>query len=118
MPKHAAGGRRHAHHGTRGSGPLYQGRYKSFPVQADLHFLTVCRYVERNVLRANLVARAEDWAWSSLSRRRQRSGCPWLVPIKDWPVAPPQSWAAFVNRPRLVVTVRARHGLHQLKSAR
>jgi hypothetical protein len=33
---------------------------KSFPVQVDAHFLTVCRYVERNVLRA----RPRNWvAW-------------------------------------------------------
>jgi putative transposase len=29
----------HAHHHTAGTGPLYQGRYKSFPVAADEHFL-------------------------------------------------------------------------------
>src|ERR1700693_3939953 len=33
---------------TTGSGHLYQGRFKSFAVEADEHFLTVCRYVERN----------------------------------------------------------------------
>ncbi len=53
----------HAHrHGT-GSGHLYQGRFKSFLVQNDDHIETVCRYVERNPLRANLVHRAEDWRW-------------------------------------------------------
>src|SRR5947207_7985249 len=31
-----------------GLGPLYQGRFKSFPVQTDGHLLTVLRYVERN----------------------------------------------------------------------
>jgi len=45
----------HAHHHTSGTGHLYQGRYKSFPVQDDLHFLIVCRYVQRNALRAGLV---------------------------------------------------------------
>jgi putative transposase len=30
----------HAHHRTAGSGHLYQGRFKSFPVQSDDHFLT------------------------------------------------------------------------------
>ena len=45
----------HAHRHTRGSGHVYQGRFKSFPVQGDEHFLTACRYVERNALRANLV---------------------------------------------------------------
>jgi putative transposase len=50
----------HAHRHTRGNGHVYQGRYKSFPVQGDEHFLTACRYVERNALRANLVTRAEN----------------------------------------------------------
>src|SRR5713101_412578 len=45
----------HAHHHTAGTGPVYQGRFKSFPVQSDEHVITVCRYVERNPLRANLV---------------------------------------------------------------
>jgi putative transposase len=50
----------HAHHRTAGTGHLYQGRYKSFPVQSDEHLLTVCCYVERNALRANLVERVEE----------------------------------------------------------
>ncbi len=50
----------HAHRHSTGSGHVYQGRFKSFPVQDEEHFLTVCRYVERNALRANLVARPED----------------------------------------------------------
>ena len=40
-----------------GLGHVYQGRYKSFPVEEDDHFLAVARYVERNPLRANLVLR-------------------------------------------------------------
>src|SRR5208337_4983992 len=56
-----------AHRHTRGSGHVYQGRFKSFPVQGDEHFLTACRYVERNALRANLVERAEAWRWCSLA---------------------------------------------------
>src|SRR6516165_2670913 len=35
----------HAHHHSAGSGPVYQGRFKSFPVQEDDHYFTVCRYV-------------------------------------------------------------------------
>ena len=33
----------HAHHHSAGTGPVYQGRFKSFPVRTDEHFLTVCR---------------------------------------------------------------------------
>ena len=58
----------HAHYSTGGTGHLYQGRFKSFPVQDDEHLLTVMRYVERNALRANLVERAEDWRWGNRSR--------------------------------------------------
>jgi putative transposase len=61
----------HAQRGTAGSGHLYQVRFKSFPVTADAHLLVVCRYVERNALRAGLVARAEDWPWGSLYQREQ-----------------------------------------------
>jgi len=88
----------HAHHGTCGMGHLYQGRFKSFPVQSDEHFLTVARYVERNALRANLVERAEAWQWSSLWRRihgdREEQ-----IPLAAWPTDPPRNWIARLNRP-------------------
>jgi len=38
-----------------GYGHLYQGRYKSFPVQTEDYFYHVMGYVERNALRAGLV---------------------------------------------------------------
>jgi putative transposase len=88
----------HAHHQSSGTGPVYQGRFKSFPVQTNEHFLTVARYVERNARRARLVTRAEDWRWSSLWRRGQGNSMltAWL---SDWPVERPRDWAARVNRP-------------------
>jgi putative transposase len=58
--------RHHQHYHRRGGGHLYQGRYKSFPIQDDAHFLTVCRYIEANPLRAKMVERAEAWPYSSL----------------------------------------------------
>lgn len=54
---------------TVGEGHLYQGAYKSFPIETDFHLTTVIRYVEQNPLRAKLTTRAEDWQWSSLYRR-------------------------------------------------
>lgn len=38
-----------------GDGHLYQGSYKSFPIETDTHLQTVIRYVEQNPLRAKLV---------------------------------------------------------------
>jgi putative transposase len=90
----------HAHRGTGGTGPLYQGRFKSFPVQDDRHFLIVARYVERNPLRANLVRRAGAWTWSSLWRRANAPGdSPWLAAQAAWPVPAPRgtTWEAFVQ---------------------
>jgi len=37
----------HAHRHSTGTGHVYQGRFKSFPVQEDEHFYAVCRSVER-----------------------------------------------------------------------
>jgi len=94
----------HHAHGTLGTGPLYQGRFKSFPVDTDEHFLTVCRYVERNALRANLVERAEDWRWSGLWHRRNpshRGG------LSAWPVAPPSNWVDHVNEPQTEAEMQA-----------
>jgi putative transposase len=42
----------HAHRNTTGMGHVYQGRFKSFPIEQDEHLSTVLRYVERNPLRA------------------------------------------------------------------
>jgi putative transposase len=88
----------HVAHKTVGCGHLYQGRFKSFPVQTDEHFLTVCRYVERNALTAKVVRRAEDWRWGSLWARR--SGPPELKALlSDWPVTRPRHWVKLVNEP-------------------
>jgi putative transposase len=46
----------HAFHKTSGTGALYQGRFKSFPVQDGGKLFSACRYVERNALRAGLTA--------------------------------------------------------------
>ncbi len=46
------------------SGHLFEGRYWSYPMD-DAHLMTAVRYVERNPVTAKLVARAEDWKWSS-----------------------------------------------------
>ena len=89
----------HAHRRTAGPGPVYQGRFKSFPVQTDEHFLSVARHVERNALRAKRVDRAEGWQWSSLGRRVQ--GDPRLTGfLSEWPVERPRNWVARVNRAR------------------
>ena len=84
----------HAFHGTSGTGPLYQGRFKSFPVETDDHFYRLVRYVERNGLRANLASRAERWRWCSLWQHENQS---WPVSLDAWPLPRSPQWTEFVN---------------------
>jgi putative transposase len=87
--------RHHEHYHARGGGHLYQGRYKSFPIEIDQHLLHVLRYVEANPLRAGLVKRAQDWRWSGMYARAH----PAISPIKlaEWPLDVPADWTAIVN---------------------
>lgn len=80
-----------------GYGHLYQGRFKSFPVETDEHFYTVMRYVEGNALRANLCETAEAWRWGSLWRRTNNVRAPLL---SDWPLPEPRNWTKLVNTPQ------------------
>lgn len=46
-------------------GHLLQGRYGAILVDSDAYLLEVSRYVELNPVRAGIVAKPEDWHWSS-----------------------------------------------------
>jgi putative transposase len=85
--------RYHRHYRT--SGHVWQGRFKAFPIQDDDHLRAVLRYVERNALRAELVARAEDWRWSSLPGWLRRDPLLWRG---EWEVRE-EPWLARVNEP-------------------
>ena len=91
-----------------GQGHVYQGRSKSFPIQDDQHFLTVCRYVERNALRANLVGAAQDWRWSSLWRWFHGTLQEKQL-LSPWPVRRSPNWTDYVNEPQSeleLITIR------------
>ncbi len=51
------------------SGTLWEGRFKSSPIQRDAYLLACCRYVELYPLRAGLAATPRDYRWSSYRRR-------------------------------------------------
>jgi putative transposase len=48
----------------KAKGHLWQGRFYSC-ILGDEHLKTTARYVERNPVRAKIVKKAEQWAWSS-----------------------------------------------------
>jgi len=92
----------HEHRHSTGLGHLYQGTYKSFLIQKNRHLLAVCRYVERNALRAKLVDRAETWRPCSLWHRDHPSkAATEAVPqLSPWPVDQPRYWRRLVNQPQ------------------
>ena len=85
---------RRCHRWYDSSGHVWQGRFKAFPIEQDAHLLTVLRYIELNPVRAHLVARAEDWRWSSARTWRESVRGP---RVEAGPVARPESWLEWVN---------------------
>ncbi len=89
----------HVKNKTVGEGHLYQGRYKSFPIQKDEYFLQACRYVERNPLRAKLVKKAEDWRWSSLWINVRGNNQQKKL-LSNWPLEKPKDYLSWINIPQ------------------
>ena len=89
--------RYHARTRTAGYGHIYQGRYKSLPVELGGHFMTLVRYVERNAKRAALVKRAEDWPWSSAYARLYGNEKEKKL-LSPWPVAEPRDYLPWLNQ--------------------
>ena len=86
MTSHVRRYHRHYH----STGHVWQGRFKSFPIQQDNHLLTVLRYVLRNPVRAGLVEQTTQWPWSS-----------WQHPTlaDPLPIPLPAEWLHWVEQP-------------------
>ena len=97
--------RYHKHYGS--SGHVWQGRFKSFPVQRDEHLRMVLRYLLQNPVRSGLPVSIVDWPWSSCCRNELADPCPveietdWLAHV-DEPLSASQlaSIRQSVNRQR------------------
>ena len=82
MTSHVRRYHRHDH----SHGHMWQGRFKSFPIQQDGHLVTVLRYVLNNPVRAKLVEQAGEWPWSSLRYPQLRA------PLSDSELAELPQW--------------------------
>ncbi len=75
------------------TGHIWQGRFNSFPLEGN-HVLAAIRYVERNPVRASIVQKAEDYAWSSAKHHVLGNADPLIA---DHPLrAAISDWAAFL----------------------
>jgi putative transposase len=98
MTAHVRRYHRHYH----STGHVWQGRFKVFPIQEDLHLLTVLRYVERNAVRAGLVELVEDWRYSSAAPRLITD-----PELYAGPVQRPPDWLRYVNEPQTEAEVKS-----------
>ena len=77
----------------RESGHLWQNRFFSCPLE-DAYIWAALAYVERNPVRAGMVAQCEEWAWSSARGHLGRTDwCDWLA-VKEWS----QNWTPALWR--------------------
>ncbi len=51
------------------TGTLWEGRFKSSPVESEVYLLACCRYIERNPIRAKMVHVPSSYEWSSYQEK-------------------------------------------------
>lgn len=98
----------HALTETIGTGPLYQGRYKSFIAESDTHLLTVLKYIERNPVRAKLSKTPQEWKWGSAWLRTRGTGKQKKL-LADCPTPLPRNydqWIRTVDSPNELESLR------------
>ena len=60
-------------------GTLWTGRFKAKPINDERYWLACLRYIEQNAVRARIVARPEDYPWSSYRAHAFGDPCEWLA---------------------------------------
>ncbi len=105
------------HRNVIGMGPLYQGRFKSLPVERDEHLATLLRYVERNPLQrwtgeAGFAVAMER----KTSARPERGQTKLAAILSDWPIDRPANWERWVNEPQTEAEIQAVRECHSSQS--
>lgn len=60
------------------TGSLWEGRYKSSPIETETYLLACSRYVDLNPVRAGIVAHPRDYPWSSYRHKAGVDTLHWL----------------------------------------
>lgn len=66
------------------TGTLWEGRFKACLVDSGRYFLTCSRYIELNPVRAWMVARPDEHAWSSYGANAEGRPDPLLAPHPEY----------------------------------
>jgi putative transposase len=89
----------------RRTGTIWGNRYRPVLIEDDRQWLACLRYIEQNPVRAGIVSRAEDYAWSSYRVHALGEPAWWLVPhavylaLGSSPRARQQAYAAICSNP-------------------
>jgi len=62
---------RHVNRLYRRTGTLWEGRYRAAPIDSERYFLSCCRYIELNPVRARMVRHPREHRWSSYRAHAQ-----------------------------------------------
>ena len=87
--------RTHAAYDAAGDGQVYEGRYRSFPVERAAAW-SLLRLVERSPVTAGVVKNAQDWRWGSLWARRHADAQSRAL-LSDALGETPDGWVRKVN---------------------
>ena len=97
----------HLAQGTSGGGPVFRGRFRSFPVMPGGGYpQSVARFIERHPCRLGLCETPEAWpassAWDRSHARPDDGGRPTVLPADEWPggdVLNSEDFDLLVQRP-------------------
>lgn len=60
------------------TGTVWEGRYRSSPIDTDSYLLACCRYVELNPVRARMVRSPRQYRWSSYNEKAGHRRRDWI----------------------------------------
>lgn len=78
MKNTAAQQTRYFNHRHNRTGTLWESRYRSSPIETDCYLLACSRYIDLNPVRAGMVVKPDQYAWSSYSAKIGQISIPWL----------------------------------------
>ncbi|MEO5646282.1 MAG: transposase [Candidatus Paceibacterota bacterium] len=87
----------HQKHQSVGTGHLFQGRYRSFPIKNERHLLQVLIYVDSNAVAAGLVENAQEWRWSAIWIKINGNSEQKKM-LAEWPIDVPLDYLYLVNK--------------------
>jgi putative transposase len=95
----------------KGSGHLFQGRYKAVVVDADTYLQELIRYVHLNPVRAGIVKEPEGYLWSGHRAYLGLEMIPWLT--TDWVLSQFSKRLTLARRAYRRFVHEGKGGLHQ-----